>query len=275
MKCQGLIQGIIALFFAVSVYGSSDTVIIFISDSGTPSYIDTMYIDASNWQNIEFDISGYNRDSIKSITFHSYHHSKDTGSYYMKEIALYGLDTLIIEDFECYDLDSINTPSKKFVTSDRRWGVNWVYDGSEIYAAIIQDAFKYMHCYYFTRLNKVGSELYLSFSPSTKDWSQYNKICFTMRSDMPTGILPKKKDPYVPDMTVCKLRGRDLYITLPTKCESADFYLYTVSGKLLRQKSYKRNGPFFWQLPYISNGVYILSVDDGVKIYSDVVTIEK
>ena len=275
MKFPNIIHGIILLFLTVTVYGSSDTVIIFISDSGAPSYIDTMYINASNWQNIEFDISGYNRDSIKSIRFHSYHHSKDTGGYYMKEIALYGSDTLIIEDFECYDPDSINTPSKKFVTSDRRWGVDWVYDGSEIYAAIIQDQFKYMHCYYIARLNKVGSELYLSFSPSTKDWSQYNKICFTVRSDMPTGIVSKKKHTHSPKMTIYQLQRRGLFITLPAKCESADFFLYSITGRLLRQKSHKRDSPFFWWLPLIPNGGYILTVDDGTTTYSDIVTIER
>ena len=275
MKFLNIISGIVLLFLTVTVYGSPDTVIIFISDSGTPSFIETMYNNASNWQNIEFDISGYNRDSIKSIRFHSYHHSKDTGGYYMKEIALYGSDTLIIEDFECYDTDSINGPMQQFVTSDRLWGVTWVYDGSEIYAVIIQGAFKYMHCYYFTRLNKVGSELYLSFSPSTKDWSQYNKICFTVRSDMPTGIVPQKKHYNLPKMTVCKLQRRGLYIALPVQCESADLFLYALSGRLLRKKSYKENGPFFWQLPFIPNGAYILTVDDGANTYSDIVVIER
>lgn len=276
MRFQGLIQGVIALFFSVSVYGSSDTVIISISNSGTAAYKDTMYIEASDWQILEFDISGVNRDSIQLITFDPYHHGGDTGSLYMKEIALYGSDTLLIEDFECYDPDTISGPGQQFVTNDRLWKVTLVWDGSLIDAAIIQGVFKYMHCFYSNPLGgEVGSTLGLNFTPNTKDWSQYSKICFTVRSDMPTGMLPKKKHSYVPDMTVHKLQGRGLFITLPTKCESADFYLYSVSGRLLRQKSYQRNGPFFWQLPFIPNGAYILSVDDGIETYSDIFTIEK
>lgn len=275
MRFQGLIQGVIALFFSVSVYGSSDTVIISISNSG-PSYIDTMCIEASDWKTFEFDISGINRDSIKMITFDPHHHGEDTGGFYMKDITLYGSDTLIIEDFECYDPDSINGPGDQLATSDRKWKVTWVWDGSECYAAILQGVYKYMHCYYLNPLGgEVGSILQLVFSPNTRDWSQYNKICFTVRSDMPTGIVPKKKHSYVPDMTVHKHQGRGLFITLPAECESADFYLYSVSGRLLRQKSYQRNGPFFWQLPFIPNGAYILSVDDGIETYSDVITIER
>ena len=57
---------------------SSDTVLIFISNAGTPSYIDTLFFEAGDWQNIEFDISGFERDSIRSITFGPYHHSLDS-----------------------------------------------------------------------------------------------------------------------------------------------------------------------------------------------------
>ncbi len=186
MKYRGLIKGIIVIIYTVSVYGSSDTSLIFISNSNSPSYIDTMFIEAGDWQTIEFDISGFNRDSIRSITFGPRHHSLDTGGFYMKEIALYGMDTLVIEDFACYDSDSINNNGEKIITSDRYWSATWTYDGSEVYALIIKDAFSYMHCYYLGRLKKVGSTLHLTFSPNTRDWSKYNKIRFTVQSDMST-----------------------------------------------------------------------------------------
>ena len=276
MKFQNLIKTIVFLFLTAAVYGSTDTVIISISNSGTVGYKDTMHIKAGDWQILEFDMSGVNRDSIESITFDPLHHGGDTGGFYMKEIALYGPDTLLIEDFECYDPDTISGPGQQFVTNDRLWKVTLVWDGSLVDAAIIQGVLKYMHCFYSNPLGgEVGSTLGLNFTPNTKDWSQYSKICFAVRNNMPTGMLPQKKHSDIPDMIVHKHCGRGLYITLPTKCESADFYLYTVSGKLLRQKSYKRNGPFFWQLPFIPNGVYILSVDNGVETCSDVFTIEK
>jgi hypothetical protein len=270
------------LFAGVSDYkkcresSSTDTIIIFISNTEKPLYIDTLFISASDWQILEFDISGFNRESIELITFNPHHHGGDTGGFYMKEIALYGSDTLLIEDFAGYNPDTIGGPGQQFIADDRYWKVTLVWDGSLVDAAIIQGDFKFMHCFYSSTIGgEVGSTLHLCFSPNTKDWSQYSKICFTVRNNMPTGILPIKKPPTVSDMTVHKLRDRGLYITLPTKCEAADFYLYTVSGKLLGQKSYKRNGPFFWQLPFIPNGAYILTVDDGVNTYSDVITIEK
>ena len=275
MKFPNIINRIILLFLTVTVYGSTDTVIVIISDSTNVLYIDTMYLETNEWETFECNISDFDRDSIKMITFNHHHHGMDTGGFYMKEIALYGADTLCIEDFACYEPDSINGPGGQFVTSDRVWGVTWVWDGSQCHAVIILDAFKYMQCYYFGP-GEVGSTLHLTFKPNPKDWSQYNKICFTVRSDMSTGILPKKKHNHSLKMTICQLQPQGLFIALPAQCEAADFFLYTITGRLLRQKSYKRNGPFFWQLPFIPNGAYILAVDDGTNTYSDVFfTIEK
>ena len=207
MKFPNIINRIILLFLTVTVYGSTDTVIVIISDSTNVLYIDTMYLETNEWETFECNISDFDRDSIKMITFNPHHHGMDTGGFYMKEIALYGADTLCIEDFACYEPDSINGPGGQFVTSDRVWGVTWVWDGSQCHAVIILDAFKYMQCYYFGP-GEVGSTLHLTFKPNPKDWSQYNKICFTVRSDMSTGILPKKKHNHSLKMTIYLLNVR-------------------------------------------------------------------
>lgn len=276
MKLPNILNGIILLFLTGTVYSSTDTVIIYINNSTNTGYRDTLYFDTNDWKTFECNLSDFKRDSIKSITFNPHHHGEDTGGFYMKDISLYGPDTLLIEDFASYDPDTISGTGQQFVADDRYWEVTLAWDGSLVDAVVIQGVFKYMHCFYSNPLGgEVGSTLHLYFSPNTKDWSQYNKICFTVRNNMPTGIVPKKKHGHSPKMTICQLQRRGLFIALPAECESADLFLYTITGRLLRQRSYKRNGPFFWWLPLIPNGGYILTVDDGTTTYSDVVTIER
>ena len=281
MKFPNLIIGIILLFLAATVYSSTDTVIIYINNSTNTGYrdelyVDTLYFDTNDWKTYECNISDFKRDSIRLITFGPHHHGEDTGGFYVKDISLYGPDTLLIEDFASYDPDTISGSGQQLGANDRYWEVTLAWDGSLVDAAVIQGGFKYMHCFYSNPLGgEVGSILHLTFTPDTKDWSQYSKICFTVRNNIPTGIVPKKKNSHSLKIPIYQLQRRGLFIALPAQCESADLCLYALSGRLLRKKSYKRDGSFFWQLPFIPNGAYILTVDDGANTFSDMVVIER
>jgi len=263
-----MIKEILILFFALSVYGATDTVKIFISNTNSPSHIDTLLIGSDSWQTIESDISGYTRDSVKSIMFGACRHTLDSGDFYMKEIALYGPDTLIIEDFSCYDTSILIGPGGRLQTDDRYWSTTWVYDGSAIFATGIQDIDSYLHCYYIGRLKSVGSTLHLKFSPDTKDWSQYHTISFTVRNATTTPIVQKKKHLSLAEFSIHQVRNKGLYITLPKQYESLELCLYTVSGKLLKRQSCIKKKNLVWQTGVLAHGAYILTVNDGRITYS-------
>ena len=261
------------LVFTLSVYGRTDTAIVFITNEHTTSYVDTLYMTSGIWQTIEFDISDYPRDSIRSIMFGALHHTLDTGDFYMKEIALYGTDTLVVEDFSSYDPSIIIGPGRKLQASDRYWSATWVYDGSAFFATVLQGTDTCLHCYYIGRLGKVGSTLHLTFSPDKKDWSQYHTIRFTVKNVMATAIADEKKHHDIPDISVYIVKDKGLCITLPKQYESLDLCIYTVSGKLLTKRSFDKNEALLWRTGALPCGAYIITVSVGSMTFSKTVSV--
>ncbi len=271
-----IVRIVLALFVcSITIYSHSDTVVVTLSKE----CVDTIVVSNNEWQSFYIDISSLDRDSISrmslGVCFRSLALTPDTGEFYIKEIALLGSDTTIIENFSGYTKDSINGPSESISSTDKVWFATWAWDGSEMYAAIIKGEYNYLHCYYTKLLRDVGSFLQLKFSSGPRDWSNYNTLRFTLRSDMSTGLISQRRHTLKHDITIKRNHKRGMTIELPTHLKSAQISLYSLSGRLLIQKQSNKVSSSLWHLPPLPNGTYIIAIDDGVRSYSDMLLLRK
>ncbi len=275
MNLRNILSLLSLLCFVMKTFGTSDTICLRLDDSKNNLMHDTIYADNGDWTTYEIDISSVKRDSICSVVFDPYHTSQQVGSFYIRKITVSNdTNSVVVEDFEDYDPDTIGS-QKLFSTDDRRWNCEWVWDGSKVYATIPQGNNRYMQCFYYTGKGEVGSILLLTFTPDTKDWTDYTTLCFSIADDEPTNIKNDNNMIFRQENVTCYYNTHGLFIKFTGIDKSENYYLFSMSGKLLRHISPAQCSSFLWQMPKLSHGNFILRGDNGSTQFSQMITISE
>ena len=134
----------------------------------------------NDWSTFSINISDLNRDSITSIGFSPVHQGTDGEGVYIDLIGATGdADTLIVEDFENYNLGSTTIEEG---LDDRYWDGQVANNGTSASLTIVNEDNK--KCLGFGYSNFFGNEVVCYFKlnfNNPQDWSKYNTISLRMK----------------------------------------------------------------------------------------------
>lgn len=151
-----------------------------VSDFNNNSVGDLFAISNNEWLDYTINILDLNLDSIKSIGFSPVHRGTEREGIYIDLIRIFGdSDTLIVEDFENYNLGSTTIEEG---LDDRYWGGGAVYNGTNLSVTIVNEYNnKFLKFEYSNFMgNEVICDLLLIFR-NPQNWSNYHTYSLSMK----------------------------------------------------------------------------------------------
>ena len=134
----------------------------------------------NDWLTFSINISDLNRDSIRAIGFCPIHQGTEKEGVYIDFIRIIGDDdTLIVEDFDNYDLGSTTIEEG---LDDRYWyGIVANNGTNTLLTAVKEDNNK---CLRFEYSNFLGNEVICAFElifKNPNNWSNHNTLCLNIK----------------------------------------------------------------------------------------------